>query len=154
MATVTRHIHTSPHRLFEVLSEGWLYSNWVVGTSHITAVDPNWPHPGSVLYHSTGIWPVVTRDESIVEEFEPARRLVITAKGRPLGSARITLDVEPDGAGCRVTMCEIPTSGPGRWLHPLIEPMLAKRNGECLHRLAALAERHECPPDVAAESSS
>ncbi len=43
MATVHAHIDASPDSVFAVLADGWHYSNWVVGTSHVRAVQADWP---------------------------------------------------------------------------------------------------------------
>ncbi|MCW2526419.1 MAG: polyketide cyclase [Pseudonocardiales bacterium] len=148
MATVTATIHTPPETVFEVLADGWLYSNWVVGTSHMRAVEKNWPAVGAKLYHAAGVWPAVTRDESVVEEMELNRRLVLTAKGRPLGQARVTLELQAVDGGTVVTMTETPIAGPGKWAHnPLSEAVLVRRNVETLARLAALAERRTQPTE-------
>jgi uncharacterized protein YndB with AHSA1/START domain len=132
--------------VFAVLADGWLYSNWVVGTSHMRAVEANWPAVGSRLHHAAGVWPAVARDESVVEELEPDRRLVLTAKGRPFGEARVVIELEASGETTRITMTETPTAGPGKWIHnPLTEALLVRRNVEALARLAALAERRTQP---------
>jgi uncharacterized protein YndB with AHSA1/START domain len=148
MATVTATIHAAPVAVFDVLADGWLYSNWVVGTSHMRAVDSNWPAVGSRLHHAAGIWPAVARDESVVEEVERDRRIVLVAKGRPLGEARVSIELEASGKGTLVTMTETPVAGPGKWLHnPLTEALLVRRNVEALARLAALAEHRTEPVD-------
>ncbi len=133
--------------MFAVLAQGWYYSNWVVGTSHVTAVEASWPDAGSKLYHASGVWPVLARDETVVEQVDPGRLLVLTARGRPLGQARVVLELAPDGAETRVTLHETPIAGPGKWLHnPLTETLLTRRNTESLARLTALVERHTQPP--------
>jgi uncharacterized protein YndB with AHSA1/START domain len=148
VATVTATVKATPDAVFAVLADGWLYSNWVVGTSHVRAVEADWPKVGTRLHHATGAWPLVTRDESVVEEVDGGRRLVLVAKGRPLGEARVVVDLEPDGADTRVTMTETPISGPGKWVHnPLTEALLVRRNTEALARLAAVAERRTEPAD-------
>ena len=142
MATVDRFIPVEPAAVFAVLADGWSYSNWVVGTSHMRAVEAAWPAEGSHLFHASGIWPAVVRDETVVEESVPDRRLVLTARGWPFGQARITLDLKQEDGGTRVTMTEEPTAGPGKWLHnPAAEALLTRRNVEALARLSALAEK-------------
>lgn len=146
MATVNRMISATPEAVFTVLADGWLYSNWVVGTSHMRAVDPDWPAVGAKLHHASGSWPLVTRDETVVESSQPPDELTLVAKGRPLGEARVTLTLRPAGAGTEVTMVETPIAGPGKWLHnPLTDAVLARRNVESLARLAAIAERRSVP---------
>jgi hypothetical protein len=146
MATVSCLIEADPDAVFAVLSEGWFYSNWVVGTSHVRAVQDAWPAAGSKLYHASGVWPVVARDETVVEQTQPGRLLVLLARGRPLGEARVRIELAPSGTGTRVTMHEAPVAGPGKWLHnPLAEMVLTRRNTESLARLTALVERHPTP---------
>ena len=84
MAQVERWVDATPARVFEVLSDGWLYPLWVVGTTHMRAVEPSWPKVGSLLHHAVGAWPAMLRDESEVLVCEPDRRLVLEARGRPL----------------------------------------------------------------------
>ena len=124
----------------------WLYSNWVVGTSHMRAVEKDWPAAGSKLFHASGVWPAVARDESQVEEVVPGRRLVLIARGRPFGEARVVIDLEADGGQTLVTMRETPCAGPGKWLHnPVSDAALARRNVESLARLTCIAERRTQP---------
>jgi uncharacterized protein YndB with AHSA1/START domain len=142
MAVVAREIAASPEAVFAALADGWHYSNWVVGTSHIRAVDPDWPAVGSRIAHASGIWPLVVRDETVVELVQPNQRLLKKAKGWPLGEARVEISLDSDGESTHVTMAETPVSGPGKWLHnPATEAILRRRNVESLARLAALVER-------------
>jgi uncharacterized protein YndB with AHSA1/START domain len=146
MATVSCLVEATPNEVFSVLSNGWYYSNWVVGTSHMRAVEADWPAVGSRLFHASGVWPANLRDETQVEEMDPDARLVMVARGRPLGQARVELTWVADPAGTRVTLVESPISGPGRWLHnPLNEALLVRRNIEALARLAALVENRTEP---------
>lgn len=143
---MTHTIQAPPAAVFEALADGWLYSNWVVGTSHMRAVEAEWPAVGSRLHHAAGVWPLVTRDETVVDDVDPDRRLVLTARGRPFGEARVVIELEPQGAGTLVTMTETPVSGPGKWLHnPATEAVLVRRNVESLARLATLTERRTHP---------
>ena len=85
MATVQHRISAPPAEVFAVLRNGWLYSGWVVGTSHMRAVEDAWPATGSRLHHAAGLWPLVVHDETVVESMTPDRELVLTARGRPFG---------------------------------------------------------------------
>lgn len=146
MATNAITVNVPPREVFAVLSDGWTFTNWVVGASHMRAVDAGWPAVGSRLHHAAGAWPALVRDETEVEEVEPARRLVLVARGRPMGEAKVVLELEDDPAGCRITMHEWPLAGPGKTLHnPLFERLLVRRNSESLSRLAALCERRTEP---------
>jgi hypothetical protein len=149
VATVSRHIAADPDVVFATLAEGWFYSNWVVGASHVRAVAATWPAVGSRLHHASGAWPLVARDETVVESVEPGRSLGLLARGRPFGEARVLIELAAAPGGSTVTMAEAPVSGPGKWLHnPLTEALLARRNTESLARLAALVERHTEPSDT------
>jgi hypothetical protein len=146
MATVDAVIDASADEVFAVLADGWLYSNWVVGTSHMRAVDQDWPAIGSKLHHASGIWPLALRDETEVIAMEPERSLSLVVRGRPFGAGQVEMRLAPEGLGTQVTMAESPISGPGKWLHsPLSEAVLARRNVEALARLAAIAERRDRP---------
>ncbi len=146
--TVTHTIQATPEQVFAVLGDGWLYSGWVVGTSHMRAVQDNWPAVGSKLFHASGIWPMVTRDETVVLTSQPPTLLILQAKGGPIGQARIELRLTAHGAACQVQMDETPIGGPGRWLHnPIAAAGIHRRNVEALNRLATLVERRTTPPE-------
>ena len=146
MSSVSRRVEASPAQVYAVLADGWAYSNWVTGTSHIRAVEADWPAAGSKLHHASGIWPAVARDETEVERVVPGERLDLTARGRPLGEARVSIRLTAEGADTRVDLIETPSAGLGKWLdNPLTESLLARRNVESLARLAALAERRTEP---------
>lgn len=148
MATVTARIEAGPAEVFAVLADGWVYSGWVVGASHMRAVEAAWPAAGSRLHHSSGAWPLIVDDETLVEAVDPGRQLVLLAKGGALGQARVDLTLEADGGGTRVTMVETPVSGPGHWLHnPVADDLLRRRNTESLSRLRMLVERPTIPAE-------
>ncbi len=134
--------------VWDVLADGWTYTSWVVGTSHMRAVEADWPGPGSKLHHAAGAWPALTRDDTVVENMTAGRRLELTAHGRPFGNASIVIELEDDGDGCRITMTEHPTSPAASKLHnPVSDAVLHRRNTESLERLAALCERRTTPAE-------
>ena len=136
-----RTINASPERVWEVLSDGWLYPLWVVGASRMRDVDPTWPQVGSRLHHSVGVWPGLIDDNTEVLDAEPGRSIRLRAKGWPMGEAEVVLELEPAGAGTRVTIFETPCKGPGVLVpKPLVDPMLKWRNSETLRRLAYVVE--------------
>ncbi len=148
MAVTSTRTSATPAAVWDVLRDGWMYSNWVVGTSHMRAVGAAWPEVGSKLFHASGLWPAVRRDETEVVEAEPGTRLVLVAKARPVGTARVVVELRPEETGTRITMTEAPLSGPGKWLHnPAADLILKRRNDEALARLSALAERRRVPRD-------
>ena len=147
--TVKRTTTASRDRVWEVIADGWTYSQWVVGNSRMRAVDPEWPEPGSTIRHSVGVWPVLLDDSTVSVECIPGEKLVMIANGRPFGKARITLVLsDVDGGGCRIEMAEVPITPPLNWLPKRASLAAAfPRNRECTWRLAALAER-KLPKDL------
>lgn len=144
MLIATRDINAPCERVWEVLSQGWIYAQWVVGNSRTRAVDSNWPEAGASIRHSVGVWPLVINDATVVETCDPPRELVLRAHLGPLGAARITMRLHGTPQGCRVEMIEVPVAGaagliPDRLALPAFYP----RNRECLLRLAALVEHLE-----------
>ena len=141
MATVTRHVAATPDQVYDVLCDGWLYAVWVVGASQIRNVEKGWPVAGTKIHHSVGAWPFLLSDETEVVTSARPGRLVLATKARPVGTAQVTLTIEPEVGGSFVTMEESPTRGPGRWLHnPVNDALLRLRNVESLKRLASIAE--------------
>jgi hypothetical protein len=141
--TVTRDIGATRQRVWDVLADGWTYSGWVVGNSRIRAVDSNWPAPGTRILHSIGTWPAVINDETVVQSCVSGEELVLLAKVRPAGVARITLRLtDLRGGGCRVAMSEVAVSRPLRWVPDRVQLLgVAPRNRECTWRLAMIAEQ-------------
>ncbi|GFG68136.1 polyketide cyclase [Mycobacterium kubicae] len=139
---VTRDVATSRQKVWDVMANGWTYSQWVVGNSRTRAVDPNWPEPGSSIRHSIGVWPLLIDDKTVVEKCTPGEELVLHARGGLMGAARITLRLSDTPEGCHVEMIEVPVSGPGALMPDRVAlAAVYPRNRECLWRLAALAER-------------
>lgn len=146
--TVERETSAPRQRVWDVIADGWTYSQWVVGNSRMRAVDPQWPEPGSTIHHSIGVWPAVINDTTVVDSCTPGREIVLIANGRPFGKARITLRLHdlPNG-GCRIEMSEIPVTPPMSWLpHSASLALVFPRNRETTWRLAAMAERRPDAP--------
>ncbi|MDQ1484744.1 MAG: hypothetical protein QOJ62_437 [Actinomycetota bacterium] len=137
--------HFVPHRpaaVFAVLRDGKSYARWVVGTSEIRDVDPGWPSPGSCLHWQAGRGPLrkedVTCSLRVVEDVELEAEVV----GRPLGTARVTITLDPVRDGCLITMDEHPLHGPLRTLHNRgLDMLIWLRNVETLRRLEREVER-------------
>jgi uncharacterized protein YndB with AHSA1/START domain len=147
MSQLTRTVSATPDQVFAVLADGWTYSGWVVGCSHIRDVDPGFPAPGTRIHHSVGVWPALVEDTTSVVECDPEKKLVLDARVWPAGKAQVTFVLEPKGSRTAVTMEEHATAGPGRLLrNPLGDLALDKRNEESLARLFAMAMRR--PPCV------
>lgn len=143
MAVNRTEIAASPEDVFRVLANGWLFPVWVVGASRMRDVDASWPSVGARIHHSVGAWPALINDYTELLEWDPPRRAVMRARLWPIGEARVELDVEPKDGGSRVTMVEIPTSGPFALApRPLVDPSVKVRNVETLKRLRYLSEGH------------
>jgi hypothetical protein len=146
VTTVHREVDAPAAAVWQALTDGWTYANWVVGTSRVREVDPQWPEVGSRIHHAFGPWPLVIQDWTIAERSEPERLLVLKARGWPVGEARISLQIIATGdESCRVEIAEDAVAGPGRWALPrqLRQRVIAPRNRETLYRLALIAEgRH------------
>ena len=81
------------------------------------------------------------KDHTLVMESAPPNRLVLRARARPLGTARVTMDIQPEGGGSRVTMIEDPADPLTKLVfNPLTHLLVRGRNTEALRRLQELAE--------------
>jgi uncharacterized protein YndB with AHSA1/START domain len=141
MTTNTRVVKTTPDRIWDVLSDGWLYPLWVVGATRMRAVDATWPQVGARVHHSVGVWPAVLDDNTEVLECDPGHFLRLRARGWPLGEAEVGLRLSASGAGTLVEMHEQAVSGPGALVpEPLKGLSIKVRNVESLRRLAFVAE--------------
>lgn len=141
MSNNVRLMACSPQDVFDVLADGWLYPAWVVGASRMREVEEEWPLAGSRLHHSFGVWPALLNDDTIVEEWDPPRKMVIRPQGGAFGEALVTLEVRPRKSGCIVRIQEKAQNGPASLIpSPLLDVYLHARNAETLQRLAFLAE--------------
>jgi hypothetical protein len=141
VATNHRVLKCPPAAVFEVISNGWLYPSWVVGASRMRNVDHSWPAPQARIHHSFGVWPVLIDDTTSILEWDPPRHVKLKARGWPIGSAHVVIDVEPTDGGCRVTILEDAVEGPGTLVpKPARTAAILVRNKETLQRLAYLAE--------------
>ncbi|SDD74865.1 SRPBCC family protein [Auraticoccus monumenti] len=141
MSRNTRLVEASPDQVWSVLSDGWLYSSWVVGAARIRQVEPDWPAVGSRIHHSAGLWPLMIDDHSEVLEADPPRRLVLRARGWPAGEAQVTVLLHPQGAHTEVEILEDAVRGPGVLVpRPVRSVAIGLRNTETLRRLALIAQ--------------
>jgi uncharacterized protein YndB with AHSA1/START domain len=141
MIEVKRQVKASPSEVFSVLADGWLYSGWVVGASRIRAVEDQWPAKGSLIHHSVGSWPALIDDTTEVVECVPDQRLVLQARGWPLGEGTVYIELEESEGGCLIRMREDASRGPGKFIpKPLRQLSILPRNRESLRRLQLIAE--------------
>ena len=154
--SVQRRVKCSPAQVFDVLNDGWTYALWVVGASRMRDVDQGWPATGTKLHHSFGVWPLLINDSTEVLEIEPGKRLLLEARGWPIGEAKVEITVEPDGNGALISIAEDASSGPARLVPEQIrQHMIDFRNDETLRRLAYVVEgRHDDQADISERSGS
>ena len=140
MAQNRRIIPAPVTAVWAVLSDGYAYAHWVVGTSSIRDVDAGWPHPGTRLHYRVGRGPLRHDGHTEVLSADPFRRLELEAHGWPLGTVRIDIRLDDRAGNCAVRMIEHPERGIAARLHnPLGDALLSMRNVEALRRLDRLA---------------
>jgi len=130
----------APEAVWEALADPGGYGYWVVGSKVIRDADPGWPLAGTRFHHTVGVGPLKLEDHTESLEARPPWLLRMRAKARPLGTARVTLELRPEGSGTRVRMTENP-DGPtaALSLNPLTHLLTKTRNAESLMRLEELA---------------
>lgn len=134
-------MQATPEEVFGVLSDPRSYAYWVLGSKAIRAAEPGWPAKGSRFHHTVGIGPLRIRDHTSVEEVRADRFLQLRTKARPMGTARVTLELEPSASGTEVTMVErAADSATALLFTPLTHLLVHRRNVRSLERLAELAE--------------
>ena len=141
---MARNVTTFPvpiQQVFAVLADPKTYAYWVVGSDSIRDADASWPAVGAKLHHRVGVGPLKLNDNTEVLEVTEPVHLVLQARARPLGTARVILDlVDLGGNGTQVTMVEGPGDRFSRLLHnPVADFLLRRRNDEALRRLGQLA---------------
>ena len=141
MIDVTAEIDAPLEQVWAVLADGWTYSGWVVGASHVRAVDQGWPGFGNRIHHTVGAWPLSVNDTTEVVDVEPGRFIELDARLWPVGAARVRLELTRIGdSRTKVLMSEQVVRGPTRFLpKPVQAAVLIPRNRESLSRLADLA---------------
>jgi len=131
-----------PSAVWDALADAGGYGYWVVGSKVIREADATWPAPGAKIHHTVGLGPFEVSDHTECLEADEPRRLQLRAKARPLGTAKVTLEMTPKDGGTIVEMTENPdgASRPLAFLPPL-QLFSALRNAESLMRLEELALR-------------
>jgi uncharacterized protein YndB with AHSA1/START domain len=139
MATNTREMPAAPEQVWAVLADPEKYCEWVVGAKEVRDSEGGWPAKGARFHHTVGVWPFHIRDQTSVVESDRPNRLVLQAKVRPIGFARIELELSPSALGTRVAMTEVPSAPSiARMARRLFDPVIFVRNGEALRRLENL----------------
>ena len=141
VARVEAQFSVSPERVFAVLSDPESYADWVVGSHSIRDADPSWPAVGSRFYHRVGAGLLTVKDHTEVLQADPPRRLVLRARARPLGTAKVELVLDPRDGGTHVTMIEVAGDRLSKLaLNRLTDPLVHHRNVESLRRLRRISE--------------
>jgi hypothetical protein len=142
MAVLNVLVDRDPKQVWSVLSDGWAYAEWVVGTRHIRDVDPDWPAQGTRIHYTVGIGRWTVEDVTTVRLADPERRLELEANAGRLGSARVSIELLPWGEDHTVVIVdEHPLTGPGaRWHSPPVELLLNFRNRRMVRLLARLVQ--------------
>ena len=131
-----------PETVWDVLADPRAYAYWVVGSKVIRDAEPGWPDPGTKFHHTIGAGPFKVSDHTVSIEARPPHLLTIRAKGRPIGTATVTMKMHPKDGGTVVEMVENP-DGIYRplALNPAVHVATKLRNTESLMRLEELALR-------------
>ena len=141
VATTEAQFSVPPERVFAVLADPESYGDWVVGSHSIRDADPDWPAVGSRFHHRVGVGPLTVKDHTEVLEVDPPHRLVLRARARPLGTAKVELVLEPRDGGTHVTMTEVAGDPLSKLaINRLTDPLVHRRNVESLRRLQRISE--------------
>jgi len=142
VATNERYMAVPPQAVWDVLADPAGYGYWVVGSKVIRDAEPGWPAPGSKFHHTIGVGPLTLSDHTVALEADPPRLLRLRAKGRPAGTATVTLELQPRDGGTLVRMTENPDGVYSPMaLNPVVHVVTKLRNAESLMRLEELALR-------------
>ena len=142
MPTNERFMLVPPRAVWDALADAGGYGYWVPGSRVIRDAEPDWPAPGSKFHHTIGVGPFEVSDHTKALEARPPELLRIRAKGRPIGTATVTLEMTPRDGGTLVRMTERP-DGPA-WLlnlNPLVWLATKARNAASQMRIEELAAR-------------
>lgn len=128
--------------MFAVLADARRYPDWVVGAAQIRDHDASFPAPGSRLHHEVGSWPLTLSDHTEVLDVDPPRRISLKAKARPLGTARIDIELSEAAGGTNVLMDERPGDRLTAMVagNPIADAALRVRNATALGRLKNVVE--------------
>ena len=144
MSTNRHTIAASPEEVFAVLADAHSYEHWVVGCDDIRAVEGDWPAAGSKFFHTVGVGPLKTSDNTKVLEVEAPHKLVLEARARPAGIAKVIFRLVPVEGGTDVSIEEYPIRGVAKTIHnPLQDGLIKVRNVETLRRLEKQVEQRK-----------
>jgi uncharacterized protein YndB with AHSA1/START domain len=140
--TNERFMPVPPEAVWEALADPGGYGYWVVGSKLIRDAEPGWPAAGSKFHHTVGAGPFTVSDHTVSLEARRPSLLRMRAKGRPVGTATVTMEMTPRHGGTLVRMTETPDGVYSILrLNPLLHVFTVARNSESLMRLEELALR-------------
>jgi uncharacterized protein YndB with AHSA1/START domain len=140
--TNERFMPVPPQAVWDALADAGGYGYWVPGSRVIRDADADWPAPGSRFHHTVGVGPFEVSDHTEALEARPPELLRLRSKGRPLGTATVTMEMEPRDGGTLVRMNErLDGAAVVLDLNPLWWLITKARNAESLMRLEELAVR-------------
>ena len=132
----------APEAVWAALADAGAYGYWVVGSKVIRDVEDAWPAPGSKFHHTVGVGPLKVSDHTEVLDADRPRLLEMRAKSRPLGTAKVRMEMTPRDGGTLVEMSERPDGITSVLaVNPLVHLFTKGRNAESLMRLEELALR-------------
>ncbi|MEH0420452.1 SRPBCC family protein [Streptomyces sp. B21-083] len=141
MAVRHRLIKASPARVWEVLSDGTRYAEWVVGTESSRPVSGQWPQQGAAIGYKVRLGPFRVGNETVVRRCQEGSVLELEAAAGVLGTARIAIELREWGEHCLVIVDEHPLQGAGGTLHNVgFEALIQLRHRAMLARLARCCE--------------
>ncbi|MGW4908990.1 SRPBCC family protein [Streptomyces sp. NPDC004270] len=143
MAVHHQLIRRPPHAVWAVLADPTCYEEWVVGPTSSVPLDRTWPAVGSRLRYTVRLGPWSADGVTTVRHQESGSELELEASFKPLGTARIFLQLRPWGEEETLVICdEHPLRGLGGTLHNAAsEALFLLRHRGMLARLARLVER-------------
>lgn len=147
MAVLNVLVERDTEQVWEVLSDGWTYADWVVGTRHIRDVDPHWPELGAQISYEVGAGRFAIKDVTTVRHVERGHRLELEANAGKAGSARVSISLLPWGGNRTVVIIdEHPLTGPGAWWHTVLtDALLRMRNQRMVRQLARVIHERQSP---------
>ncbi len=147
MSTNCTHIEAPPADVFAVLADANTYEHWVVGCDDIRAVEGEWPAVGSKFFHTVGAGPVKVKDNTKVIEVEKDKLLVLEARARPAGVAKVIFRLTPIDGGTDVEIEEFPIRGLAKLIdNPVQNALMKARNVETLRRLTKQVDDRRSAP--------
>lgn len=136
MATNSHTIPATPEEVFAVLADARTYQHWVVGCDDIRGVEGEWPTVGSRFFHTVGIGPIKTSDNTVVLEVDPPLMLKLEARARPAGVAHVIFTLQQVEGGTEIEIDEYPVKGAAKVIdNPVQDGLIKIRNVETLRRL-------------------